>query len=340
MITLPGDEQGRFWVEAEWSENPVQEKKILATLVTIDEDDHLLILGTAFVIRDNGDSAICLGAAHSFEKVKNLQRMRTAKAHLNVPPDFQVIGTEFIEPGQMGASFVIDGEAIVCRIDQLNYIQNYDVVVFSVFAPESRKIFTSRIAIDLSAPRVGEEIAILANDITVKNKSIGKAHIEQRFDLRLGVVTEVVMDRSPLPGLSFFFRTTIPTTGGMSGAPVVNKPIPGQEMVVRGVVSSDNSEEEAFKNFLISGDSAMSMLWPAMGFGLNVETPDSAMRHMFLADLLHKKLLDDRSDGVKIQVRQPDDKTEILYIDERTNPPTTMQLLTTGHPRTFDPPKG
>jgi hypothetical protein len=333
---LPNDEQGRHWVQAQWTGNSVpQEKEILATLVTTGEDDEILILGSAFIIRGNGDSAICLGAAHSFSEVKKLQRMRRANGHFNVPADFRARGPEYVAPDGIRAIFVVDRKLINCRIDQLNYIENYDVVVFTVYAPEARQVFTSHIAIDLGAPRVGEEIAILANDITVEKRSINgiDGHVVgQRFEARLGIVTEVVMGPSAIPGQSFVFRTTIPATPGMSGAPVVNKPIAGQTIIARGVVSSDVSNPEAFTSFLIPGRSTATMLWPAMGLALNAKIPPDVNGHVFLADLLHKKLFDDRSGGVKVHVQQPANMTEILYVDERTNPPTRGQLSMTGHP--------
>jgi len=80
------------------------------------------------------------------------------------------------------------------------------------------------------------------------------------------------------------------------------------------------------------------MLWPAMGLGLDVEFSPHAKGHEFLADLLCKKLLDDRSNGVKVRVRHPNDKTEILYVDERTNPPTKVLLSTAGHPNVKNDP--
>lgn len=332
MRTLPNDEQGRYWVQTQWIKKPTREQSIFATLAIANENDEFLILGNAFIIRDNGDSAICLGAAHSFEKAKQLQCMRTARGYFNVPQDFREKGPRYLEPNQIHAFFVIDGEPIVCRINQLNYIENYDVAVFTVHAPEARKIFTSRIAIDLGAPQPGEEIAILANDMTVKRLGDGKGILRQRFELRLGVVTEVIMGPSAVPGQSFYFRTTIPVTPGMSGAPVINKPIAGQTTIARGVVSTDLSDADSFNNFLIPGNSAASMLWPAMGLGLTVEIPPDPKKHAFLADMLNKKLLDDRSNSVRVQVWQPVDKTEILYVDERTHPPTKVLLSTTGHP--------
>jgi hypothetical protein len=311
MMGLPNDELGRFWVRARWTEEPAQEKQIFATLSALNEDDELSILGNAFVVLANGSSAVCLGAAHSFEKAKQIQLRRKPTGHFNVPPDFRAKGPEYIAADQVHACFLIEEEPIVCRIDQINFIGGYDVAVFTVVAPEERKIFTSRAAIDLSAPRVGDEIAVLANHIT-HTPSVGEGELELRFDLLMGIVTEVVMGPSALPGQSFYFRTTIPITGGMSGAPVLHKPVVGRPAIARGVISSDFSQKEAFDSYLIAGDSTATMLWPAMGLGLNVAMESSQPGHMFLADLREKKLLDDQSSsGISVRVRGGTDQTEV-----------------------------
>lgn len=332
MMKIPNDSLGRYWVQGQWTEEPNREKGIFATLVSISEDGEILILGSAFVIFGNGPSAICLGAAHSFERVKRAERLRSAHGYFNVSPDFREQGHTYVSPDKMRACFVINGQPILCRIGQLNYVENFDVVTFLVLAPEGQSIFNSHVAINLTMPRAGDEIAVLVNDTQIENKFDGVATCSQRFEMRLGMVTEVVVGRSYLPGLSSYFRTTIPVTGGMSGAPVLIKPVVGQSMIVCGVVSTDDSPLSSFSSFLVSGNSAASMLWPAMGLGLTLSIPPDDARHVFLGDLLQKKILDNRSLGTMVCVRYSSEATQVHYLNDQTTPPTDILLSIRAHP--------
>ena len=213
-------------------------------------------------------------------------------------------------------------------------MHNYDVVAFTVHAPEGRKIFNSRVAIDVGVPAIGEEIAVLTNNCDVTKLGGGHGTVEQRFEMRFGVVTEVIMGSEGLLGpQSFCFRTTVPVLGTMSGSPVIKKPEQGATVVAVGVVSSDHSVPEAFSSFLVAGYSTASMLWPAMGLGLDVAVPPDPARHHFLIELLEKGLLDNRSERVSVVVRQLAGEMQIHYLDERRQPPSGAILTTTGHPR-------
>lgn len=332
---LVDDELDRYWVPVEWIERPQREQGVFVVLLSANENDEPQVLGNGFVVYAADNSALCLGAAHSFEAVKNIERKKTARGHLEVPFDFRVRGPEYFSSDRIKALVIVDDEPIVCDLGHLNYLDGYDVAAFGVHAPQGREIFTSNVALDLSAPRPGDEIAVLANYLTMEPISTepeSQMKLTQRFEMRLGVVTEVIMGPSGHSNQSFIFKTTVPVTPGMSGAPVIAKPRKGEPVVVRGVVSSDFSEEAAFRSLLVPGSSAVSMPWPAMGLAMPVEIPPAKPAHLFLGDLLHKKVLDDRSDHVTVHVRQSGDKTELLYVDERQQPPVSILLTMQGHP--------
>ena len=279
---------------------------------------------------------MCVGAAHSFDVVKRLQRARSARGYANVAPHFRSRGPEYIDPDKIHLFLIVGGQIAVCKVDQINYLENYDVAVFTVRAPTDGPKLTSQVAMDLGTPFVGEEVAVIAHHLTVSDLSVeaesSRGVVTRNLDLRLGVVNEVQMGPSPLPGQSFVFRTTIPVTPGMSGAPVATKPVPGGPLTIRGVVSSDASEDAAFHSFHTAGRSTMSMLWPVMGLGLNVVVPPSPSRFAFLGELLAVGVFDSRSDRVSVTVGQPSDMLEVSYTDERVAPPTRVLLSTTGHP--------
>ena len=67
---MPGDGLSRSWVEVIWGEDEPSVKEGFGVLLAPTDDGGLMALGHAVVIWGNGDTAICLGAAHSFEPIK------------------------------------------------------------------------------------------------------------------------------------------------------------------------------------------------------------------------------------------------------------------------------
>jgi hypothetical protein len=332
MTSLLGE--GEFWAQAQWTEPPTNEKTVLGTLVAADDGEKLHVLGNAFVIRDNGSNAICMTAAHSFDHAKRFQRERTKYSHPSMPPDFRPMGPEYVRTEGIFAVFVVDDEPMCCNVGQLNYIDGYDVAVFTAHAPQSRRIFRYRLAIDLRPPEKGEEVGLLAYATELEHYDYGAGRISQNILLRAGTVLDPAEESYLIAGQSFCFRTTIPVVPGMSGAPVVSKLTLGNATIVRRVVSSDFSDPVAFTDCKIPGCSTASALWPAMGLGftLSLEGESGPARQRFLGELLDMKLLDDRSKDLSVRVRQPETMTEILFTDQREQPPRQVLLTTTGQP--------
>lgn len=264
-MAIPGDELGRSWVVAYPNAGRGPESNALATLAMVNDAGELVILGNAFVIKSLGDKAICCAAAHSFDAAKHQQIARGGRDYFHMPPDFRPMGPEYINVNEVFVTFLVDGQVVQCSIEQLNYIANNDLAVFSVAVREGTP-FRSHFAVDLAVPQVGDVVAVIANHITVEpGEEDGQFRVQQVFQMRQGTVTEVVWDMSILPGQSFYFQTTIPFTPGMSGAPIFKAPREGETLRVCGVVSSDFSLDEARTNMLVPGRSTASMLWPAMG---------------------------------------------------------------------------
>ena len=59
---------------------------------------------------------------------------------------------------------------------------------------------------------------------------------------------------------------------------------------------------------------------------LQVKLPLEEEKHAFLGDLVRMKSIEDCSDAIQVLVSQPSDKTEIVYQDNRTDPPTGFHL--------------
>ena len=198
--------------------------------------------------------------------------------------------------------------------------------------PESQTLFSRNLSIDLGMPAVGEEVGVIAHRIEIENTGIGEAVISRMVDLSLGIVTSISTEASRM-GQKFCFETTIPFRPGMSGGPIVKRPRPGDIVAACGIVSFDFSTEAAFSNFFEAGQSTASMLWPAMGLGLKVVRPGAAAPDFtFLADLVARGIIDNRSGGILVAVRPDPTGTEISYSDARVGSPIQIVLRTPAHP--------
>jgi hypothetical protein len=214
-------------------------------------------------------------------------------------------------------------------------VAGFDVAAFVIHDRDRRQIFGSHVALDLRVPEVGEQVAVLANNINKELLDVDETEpwlfrgkLTQKFEVRLGYVTEVVMERVSSTQ-SFIFRTSIPVTPGMSGAPVITNP-PGGVLTVRGVVSSGLGGDEAITSFMLPGCSAMSVLWPAMGLALPITVRPREPFHHFLGDLLESGILVDVSDQVRVRVKVVNGLSEVTYLDHRKQ--TQLRLTMACHP--------
>lgn len=329
-----GDEFNRSWTAGIW-DDPAMFARLgaaIGILVTRDDEGHLQFLGNASVISFLESAAICLAAAHSFEPLKREQlrrRGRPTLSHLGPGAD----GNTTIDPRPIKLMLDLDGQHVQCDIDQINYQSLCDLVVFTA-SIEHRAIFTNKIAVDLSMPSVGDEVAVLSHKISDISHSTepGKTKYISNLCFRTGIVTAVTNGRGRL-GQHWTFSTTIPVVSGMSGGPIIRKPPHqgGGDLIMLGIVSSDFSAAHSFKSFVDAGDSVASMLWPAMGLGIHTLV-DGQQRFQFLSELLARGWLYDRSDRVKVAVEQKSDYLAIEYRDERSAQPVVFQFHAARHP--------
>jgi hypothetical protein len=225
--------------------------------------------------------------------------------------------------------FNIAGTAVVCDVEQFNYIQGNYLSLISVACSEGRNLFQDRFPVSFAVPSVGTEIAVISNRIALTPQE-GSAKISLSLQMRHEVVTDVEF-RKGIAGQSSVFYTTIPVSGGMSGSPVIAWSGPDTPAIVCGVVSSDLSPEESHRSFLVPGRSAISMLWPSYGLGINVRRDaTAAAEHCSIADLVRMKFIDDRTLSARVEILNQDkDWTEIAYGDSVHG---SFVLRVTSHP--------
>lgn len=326
MKTLPNDT--RFWASAADVDNSNREQSVLISLIAAGETGDLRILGSAFVIVARDNYAICMGASHSFEEIAHRQRRQKGTSDLHMSEHFRIRKQKYVDTSEIKALYIPDGKPYICEISQLNYIDDFDIAVFVIQLDAKGVKFDTQLAVTLSSPNVGDQVIAISQNFLVEQKGDGEGTMQRSLAVLMGTVTEVVWDRSYLPGQSLFFRTTIPIKGGMSGSPVLLQPITGDKLTAVGVVSSDISDESSFVNFRIPGQSAVSMIWPAMSFGIHAPKDEhSAPSFTNLMSLLDSGIIDSDRKNVSLKIEYSPDDVAIEYGDIDKNISCTLNML-------------
>ena len=272
-------------------------------------------------------------AAHNFEYMKACKSTNTIESHHTLPPDFKLKGNRYFKPDGCWAVYFDSGKnPFMCNIRHLNYIENYDVAVFTAHGEDESLVFPHKISIDLAMPQIGDEVVILGNLINEIDKKNDMLTISKSLQMWAGVVTNLAIEKSRL-GQTVCFETTIPILPGMSGSPVIKKPRNYKgDMVVCGIASSDFSDSNALKSFYNPGCSTVSALWPSMGLGFQMNIAELDKQVVLLDELRPYNILNDKTNGVKVTVIHDQSKCHILYEDNRVNPPSSILLTTNKHP--------
>jgi hypothetical protein len=222
------------------------------------------------------------------------------------------------------------GQSFICKVSHINYIENYDAAVFTVRAPEEAPAFPGAMSLDLKMPEVGSNIGVLAHKLDSEPSSDSEVILKRGFLFLLGTVSEgATIDRKKQ---QFSFETTVPILPGLSGAPIVSAPLPGQPISACGVVSSDFSPAEAFKDFAIEGSSHGAALWPSAGLGFEMKIEGKLQSPALIGDLLKGGYLITRSKDVNVTINPQGQRMQIIYTDTSNNDAPGIVLETTGHP--------
>ena len=318
-------------------DDPELFEHVLLTLVAQAPNGSIAIVGNAFIIYANGHDALCLTAAHNFEFVKSVVRSGSVQSHPTLPPDFRVQGTQYIKTQGCTAIWAHSGKPHVCKISKINYIEKYDVAVFTAHSDRDAPPFPGRAALDLRMPTVSDEIGMLAHRLEFTETQEGGI-LERNLAFRLGRVSSNVEPTDRM-GQSFSFEMTIPIPPGFSGAPIVARPEPHKPLVVCGVASFDLSPNEAFRNFNVAGQSRGATLWPSAGLGFTMNIEGGGPSVALLGDLIAAKFLDVRSQNIEVTVSQRERNVQILYSDTAVDPPNRILLETADHTLDqFEPP--
>ncbi|MCO5083965.1 MAG: hypothetical protein M9955_20195 [Rhizobiaceae bacterium] len=323
----------------EWSlfvsEDPAWPGAQALGMLIFPSGDGIAVLGHAPIIATSGPFAVCFAAAHSVDAIQLDQQRQKGWSEFNLSPDFRSRKTRVIDVSKSVCFFDVGGSAQTAMLVGMHYVENFDIAAVGVSVIGDARLPQHRLALDLTPPEVGETVFALVNEIASVDVSTSErleTEITLKSHCRVGKVTAVHAS-GPLPGQTMTFRTTIPVTPGMSGAPICRLPETASgKLAICGIVSSDISAPEAFVDRRIAGNSTATMIWPSMGLRLPFRLDDAPA----LASLgvgLQLGAFDDRTKAGTLTVEESAEVTRVTYIDQRRVRPRVWTYEFTGEGR-------
>lgn len=277
-MTIPNDALKREWVDAS-DLNPgfVNEyRPCLIAFLAFDHGHVPSFAGSGFIIGHSDDFAIALTAKHVLtEGVLAIQRPspRHVASALFIPPSAT---RPSIAESKLRACWCGDESADLLFTRHVAYNDTLDIAC-AIFEPQGdyKNTFKpSSVLLNVKEPTVGDVVRMIALDkLDISNYSPptdmagggAKFSVTRRVSIRVGTVTGVYPE-----GYRQYkwpcFTTSIPAEPGMSGGLVY---VPKNEHVsVCGIVSADNSSEEARKNNTVCGESVIASAWTALSMSV------------------------------------------------------------------------
>lgn len=277
-MPIPGDTFKREWVDAS-NHNPgfIEEyRPCLIAFLAFDHGHVPSIAGSGFIIGHGEDFAIALTAKHVLtEGVLGIQRPspRQAPSALFVPPSATMPS---IGESQLRALWMGFGSADLLFTRHIAYNDTLDIAC-AIFQPQDsyKKVFRpSFILLDANEPMVGDVVHMVSlarleiPDYSPPTDISGAGFtfsISCHVNIRVGTVTGVYPQgyrqyRWPC------FTTSIPAEPGMSGGMVYVRS--REPISICGIVSADNSSEDARRNNALCGESVIASAWTALSMSV------------------------------------------------------------------------
>lgn len=300
----------REWVEAQIVEQYRRQLSAgMVAFVAFGPGREAHLAGTGFVVGSNGRDAIVMTAKHVLtEGVLRFQKPWQQHVSSALPEFLQAKrGRISVDPSKLRAIWFGEETGDMCIVHHAHYADSLDIAV-CLISLQDNTIEHAKIlpfALDTGIPEVGAPINLLSTSqmaVEVDEIEPVTAHqsltVRKNVSARLGTVTGVFPN-----GYRQFhwpcFATSIPAEPGMSGG-LAYRPVDGRAIGACGVVSADCSEDGARGQFHRAGNSIISMIWPAVGYGIPAglpASPDTEQRT--LLDLIRAGEIKDLADGAQ-----------------------------------------
>lgn len=247
-------------------------QQIVYSVVLIDDSGYLTIVGSSFVISNQGTQALCLSATHVFEEIfsiinKNKENSRFSYIPQDDDPKLFDI-TPLMEKNMVKVLATIGGKPYLCNITSLSVLHPLDSALLLIESPLLTGI-TSVLALNSDPLPIGTEIILVSYSKQKVVQAVnGEYTVSRETAVRIGKILSIENDGSPLVKAPVYL-TNIPCDPGMSGGPVFiyDSSMKGKKTVC-GIISSDMSSPESFDNCEIDGHSYISLVWPCGALNL------------------------------------------------------------------------
>jgi len=299
-------------------ERKAQLERVVLPLIAITSDAKWHPIGTAFVVRDFGSQPLLITATHNLKEVVRLDEPNNDSENI-VCPVFRIKPPDRVGLLKTRYYVMIEGNKgfVLAQIAKSWHLNEFDIAIsVAQLEPASGAEFTSRIMLDTTPARVGENVnGIGYIGMSAKNTSDyerDQFHVlfSKRLEGRSGKVIDVARQGIGIhkwPG----FIVDFPLDSGMSGGPILDTT--GEFTVVRGVIGGDVSEgDNAEKG---SGAQAFaSMLWPALATAVEIRIQDESKTVLAdtIIDLVRHDLIQDRGSSLKCFSRKKVDSGELI----------------------------
>ena len=187
-------------------------------LLVIEDDLQPELIGTAFIVRADGNRATAFSAAHNFDYIKRVlhpypNHNATALPEFLPPP-------KTIDIKQVKGMYLKGDKVVDCAIEIAIWDSAKDVAVLQIVAPENEPdLFCDAFWIDNQIPAVDEHVVMIGfgeMKVTPNTKPSNSGLIQHRLVQRLGRVEGIYPDGYLLLKTPCV-NTSISIFSGMSG---------------------------------------------------------------------------------------------------------------------------
>lgn len=268
------------WSMAELPDGGNHFDACLVSFIATNTADAQVLLGSGFTLLARGGFALCVTARHVLDFAEHQQAPQSSdrrefealfgssKDRLQIRPEsLRVMGKN-----RSGApmSFVVR-DAVRSNTSDVAcvWISRQDDGGAHDFGN-----FTYRT--NAEVPDAGAEVMVAALNHGLENKVVNgpvrSFNFSRGVRLLRGRVRDLDRDGRYLQ-IGPNFTTSIPLRPGVSGAPVFDLPSAGATMVLRGIVSSDNSPEDAFDDMKIAGAGRCASICSMLSLPITSRSP-------------------------------------------------------------------
>jgi hypothetical protein len=267
------------------------QKHILPILVTT-PDRVVQCIGSGFITVASGRKAHLVTAAHVVEEMRKVDNPHP-KHHASAISEFLPIVHRFeLRNARPRAVYFEGKKGHSATIEAAVEMPKVDIALCNISFDDdvgAEVLFTSRLALDTTPVRVGEEVipigySRMATSPLHATEKTGEFNFEAGWESPSARVTAVYLDQGPTGQKGPCFQVNVPFKAGMSGGPIVSWD--ERAPYVRGFVMQGEERVEPARDNEAAPFALAGMIWPLMLMPVDLPRPDGSLhRERSLLDL-------------------------------------------------------